>query len=94
VFEQEQRITFFSLDVEGAELMVLDTINFDKIIIEVMMIEVENSFCKTVCETRDRVRAKMTALGYQRYERVVHASDIYVHPQSLFQMPASAKKAA
>jgi hypothetical protein len=96
VFEEEQRIMFFSLDVEGAELMVLDTINFDKIIIEVMMIEVENSFCrkKTTCETRDRVRAKMTALGYQRYEGVVRASDIHVHPRSRFQMPASAKMAA
>jgi hypothetical protein len=94
VFEAEQRIMFFSLDVEGAELMVLDTISFDKIIIEVMMIEVQNSFCQKTCETRDRVRAKMTALGYQRYEGVVRASDIYVHPRSRFQMPASAQKAA
>jgi hypothetical protein len=94
VFEEEQRIMFFSLDVEGAELMVLDTINFDKIIIEIMMIEVENTHCLKKCKARDMVRAKMTALGYQRYEGVVHASDIHVHPQSRFQMPASAKKAA
>jgi hypothetical protein len=93
VFEEERRIMFFSLDVEGAELMVLNTINFDEIIIEVMMIEVLNAFCKETCETRDRVRAKMAALGYQRYEGVVHASDIYVHPRSRFQMPASAKEA-
>jgi hypothetical protein len=93
VFEEEQRIMFFSLDVEGVELMVLDTINFNKIIIEVMRIEVVNTFCQTTCETRDRVRAKMTALGYQRYEGVVRASDIHVHPRSRFQMPASAKMA-
>jgi hypothetical protein len=93
VFEEERRIMFFSLDVEGAELMVLNTINFDEIIIEVMMIEVVNNFCRKTCEARDRVRAKMAALGYQRYEGIVRASDIYVHPQSRFQMPASAKEA-
>ena len=74
--------------------MVLDTINFDKINIEVMMIDAMNSFCQTTCKTRDRVRANMPALGYQRYEGVVDDSDIYVHPQSRFQMPASAKKVA
>jgi hypothetical protein len=50
----------------------LETINFDKISIEVMMIEVQNTFCMTVSQTRDRdrVRAKMTALGYTSVTKV------------------------
>jgi FkbM family methyltransferase len=73
VFEEEQRVAFFSLDVEGAEPMVLETIDFDSklIIIEVLMIEVENDNCRRVrvCETRDKVRAKMAKHGYRRYEK-------------------------
>jgi hypothetical protein len=93
IFEAEQRIAFFSLDVEGSEPMVLETIDFDKIIIEVLMIEVENDSCPRVaiCETRKQVRAKMAKLGYQRYENMVRASDIYVHPKSRFQMPETIK---
>jgi hypothetical protein len=93
VFEEEQRIAFFSLDVEGAEPMVLETIDFDskQIIIEVLMIEVENDNCRRLCETRDKVRAKMAKHGYQRYEKVVQKSDIYIHPQSRFQMPNTTK---
>ena len=82
-------IDFFSLDVEGAEPMVLSTIDFKKIRIHVMMIEVVNNHCQTVCKTRDEVRAKMEAEGYLRYEKFVQASDIYVHPQSPFQIPRS-----
>lgn len=85
VFEEERLIiVLFSLDVDGAELvMVLDAINFDKIIIEVMMIEVKNSFCQQFRTARDRVPAKRTALGCQRYDDVVRASDVCAHPQSL-----------
>ena len=35
------RINFFSLDVEGAELKVLETFNFDKVKIDVLMVEAE-----------------------------------------------------
>ena len=34
-----KHIYFFSLDVEGAELTVLDTINWSKLTVDVMMIE-------------------------------------------------------
>jgi len=77
-------ITFFSLDVEGAERLVLDTIDFDKIRIDIFMIEVENSLClaDTECEVRDKVRAKMKEVGYKRKFGVVRMSDVYVHPDS------------
>jgi hypothetical protein len=35
------RINFFSLDVEGAKLMVLETFDFDKVKIDVLMIDAE-----------------------------------------------------
>jgi hypothetical protein len=86
VFEGE-RISLFVLDVEGSESMVLDTIDFEAVIIEVMMIEVFNAHCGRVCPSREKIRAKMKAAGYQKYENVVHASDVYVHPRSRYQMP-------
>jgi hypothetical protein len=88
VFEGE-RISLFVLDVEGSESMVLDTIDFEAVMIEVMMIEVENQNCqrRDRCPNRIKLRARMEAAGYQKYEKVVHASDLYVHPRSRYQMP-------
>jgi len=83
-------LDFFSLDVEGAEYMVLSTINFRAIRINVLMIEIQNDNCRNEsCEVRKQVRAKMATEGYLRYEKLVHASDIYVHPDSPFQIPTS-----
>jgi hypothetical protein len=84
------KINFFSLDVEGAEKLVLDTIDFTtKVHIDILMIEVVNEFCKKneECLVRDQVREKMVnELGYIKYENIVPASDIYVHPNSKYQM--------
>jgi hypothetical protein len=84
------KINFFSLDVEGAEKLVLDTIDFTtKVHIDILMIEVVNAFCKQneECLVRDQVREKMVnELGYIKYENIVPASDIYVHPNSKYQM--------
>ena len=89
VFAKEGRINFFSLDVEGAEVMVLETIDFSKIQIDVLMIEVENTFCKAhaPCEQRDKVRAIMDRAGYKRYSGLIRASDLFVHPQAPYQLP-------
>lgn len=84
---QNQTIDFFSLDVEGAEPMVLDTLDFSKVRINVMMIEAQNNFCRKQCASRDKVRQRMQQEGYLRYEGLVHASDIYVHPESPYQIP-------
>jgi len=88
VFGDEKNVNFFSLDVEGAEKLVLDTIDFDKVQIDVMMIEVENSHCHKFqpCQVRDQVRAKMNAMGYTQYSDLVAASDVYVRPNSPFQI--------
>eukprot|EP00539_Tryblionella_compressa_P001336 CAMPEP_0178745380 /NCGR_PEP_ID=MMETSP0744-20121128/7269_1 /TAXON_ID=913974 /ORGANISM="Nitzschia punctata, Strain CCMP561" /LENGTH=193 /DNA_ID=CAMNT_0020398569 /DNA_START=128 /DNA_END=709 /DNA_ORIENTATION=- len=92
IFEEEP-IQFFSLDVEGAEHLVLETIDFTKVRIHVFMIEIQNNHCREQsCLVRSQVRARMQKEGYLRYENLVVASDIYVHPESPYQIPASAAK--
>mmetsp|Transcript_6068 Transcript_6068/g.13219 ORF Transcript_6068/g.13219 Transcript_6068/m.13219 type:complete len:335 (+) Transcript_6068:66-1070(+) len=82
-------VNFFSLDVEGSEMLVLTTIDFQKIHIDVFMIEIQNNHCNSNnCAVRKLVREKMKSEGYKRYEGLVHASDLYVHPDSIFQIPA------
>jgi hypothetical protein len=55
------------------------------------MIEIENAHCDALlqCEVRERVREKMAEEGYLRYENLVPKSDVYVHPESSFQLPAT-----
>ena len=77
------RVTFFSLDVEGAEPMVLEHLDFDQIRADVMIVENANQFCKAQCESRDRFRAIMAKAGYIRYD-IVKKSDLFVHPESPF----------
>mmetsp|Transcript_4880 Transcript_4880/g.5645 ORF Transcript_4880/g.5645 Transcript_4880/m.5645 type:complete len:113 (+) Transcript_4880:238-576(+) len=86
-------INFFSLDVEGAEFVVLDTIDFRAVQIDVFMIEVQNAFCADDhCVVRQQVRQKMVDVeGYQLYKNVVRASDIYVHPESPYQIKATSR---
>lgn len=83
IFEEKKHVDFFSLDVEGAEFKVLDTINFEKVQIDILMVEVENTFCEQhkECKVRNDVRAKMDGLGYTRHENIVPKSDVYVHPK-------------
>ena len=88
-----KRINFFSLDVEGSENLVLETIDFSKVMIDVMMIEIQNNHCKKECEVREQVRQKMSTEGYLRYEALIPKSDIYVHQKSLYQLPPTYKAA-
>ena len=76
------RINFFSLDVEGAEKLVLDTIDFSRVQIDIFMIEIQNNNCKkgTRCEVRDQVRKIMNDAGYVKYEDIVRFGDVYIHP--------------
>eukprot|EP00574_Skeletonema_japonicum_P011839 CAMPEP_0201732876 /NCGR_PEP_ID=MMETSP0593-20130828/30052_1 /ASSEMBLY_ACC=CAM_ASM_000672 /TAXON_ID=267983 /ORGANISM="Skeletonema japonicum, Strain CCMP2506" /LENGTH=335 /DNA_ID=CAMNT_0048225923 /DNA_START=24 /DNA_END=1031 /DNA_ORIENTATION=+ len=89
-----KRINFFSLDVEGSEDLVLKTIDFSKVMIDVIMIEIQNHFCGAAkCEVREQVRQKMSSEGYLRYEKVIRNSDVYVHPKSIYQLPSTFKAA-
>jgi hypothetical protein len=85
-------VDFFSLDVEGAEALVVENIDFDEIVVELMIVENINTFCKEQCESRDRVRTRMKQVGYVRYSDVIVKSDLYVHPSSKFSLPKAYKK--
>jgi FkbM family methyltransferase len=80
------RVHFFSLDVEGAEPMVLRAIDFDAIFVDVLIVEVHNNFCppNRPCASRNQTREIMHANGYHRFENFIRASDVHVHPQSKF----------
>jgi FkbM family methyltransferase len=80
------RVTFLSLDVEGAEPLVLQHVDFTQVMVDVVMIENRNNFCGQVCPSRDAYRAMMEAAGYllPKGRQVVPKSDLYVHPQSPF----------
>mmetsp|Transcript_8847 Transcript_8847/g.12631 ORF Transcript_8847/g.12631 Transcript_8847/m.12631 type:complete len:348 (-) Transcript_8847:152-1195(-) len=77
-------VSFFSLDVEGAEPAIVQNIDFDKVFIEIMMIETENNFCQRgkPCATRTAFRKTMEEEGYFMFENMIKASDVFIHPLS------------
>lgn len=76
-------VTFFSLDVEGAEPLVVGNIDFDKVFIEIMMIESRNNFCQDdSCESKRQFRKIMLDAGYVLFQPVVEKSDLFLHPLS------------
>lgn len=80
VFGPNQTISFFSLDVEGAETLVLDTLDFTKHDIHVMMIEIQNSYCPNPlsCSQTHMIRQRMAEANYSLLAELVEASDVYV----------------
>ena len=80
------RVSFFSLDVEGSEHLVLRAIDISQVFIEVIMVEVENKFCELNgrgdCTSRDDVRQQLRDAGYVRFSGYIHASDVHIHPKS------------
>jgi len=64
--------------------LVLDTIDFKQVRVDIFMIEVKNTFCKEnkKCEVRDKVHKKMKEAGYKQKPNFVQASDVWVHPDS------------
>ncbi|CAB9527877.1 expressed unknown protein [Seminavis robusta] len=88
IFPPGEAIDLFALDVEGAELLVLQTIDFSKVQIHVVIVEVENAFCKIAdnCEMRNGVRALMQKTGYQRHFGVIPYTDIYIHENAPYRL--------
>ena len=80
VFGPGGDISFLSLDVEGAELLVLDTIDFDLISIDVVMVEIQNVHCPEAnCPLVHRIRGRMGSTGkYAIFVDFLEASDVYV----------------
>jgi hypothetical protein len=79
-------VTFFSLDVEGAEAMVLNTVDFTKVHVDVWMVENVNHFCplEEHCQSRDESHAILQRAGYVGYRNIVLGSTIFVKPQSIY----------
>ena len=77
-------VSFFSLDVEGAEPAIVQNIDFDKVFIEIMMIETANVFCRpgTHCASRTAFRKTMEEEGYFMFENMIVNSDVFIHPLS------------
>ena len=66
-----KHVNFFSLDVEAYELQVLNTIDFGKMIFDVILIESD----KSGKETREFMKKHPQ---YVLMDNIVHRSDVYV----------------
>lgn len=75
-------VNFFSLDVEGAEPLVLQSIDFSRVKIDVVIVESFNQNClrHAPCATRTASRKILTGAGYRMFEDVVYKSDLFVAP--------------
>jgi len=74
-----QRIDFWSLDVEGSELAILKTVDFDEVQIDIIMAESENRLPKKK-HLAEEVRAFLKGKGYIIMKSVtVFKSDIFLH---------------
>ena len=74
----QRRVDFLSLDVEGAELEVLLTMNFNEVVVEVFMIELHDTTEPEQAENW-RIRNLLQNLGYKECLRIsVRESGIFV----------------
>lgn len=80
IFGPDGHISFFSLDVEGAELLVLETLNFDVLLIEVIMVEIQNAHCPEAnCDSVHNIRRHMAMTRkYSLFVDFLEASDVYI----------------
>jgi len=70
-----QHVDFFSLDVEGAELAVLESMNFNAITVDVFVIELDGSD-----EVKDwKIRNLLRNLGYRECEVHEPRNGYFVH---------------
>merc|ERR1711860_149740 len=85
VFPPHGRISFFSLDVEGSEHLVLGkAIDLNRVFIEMFLIEVENSLCVKGqdCVSRNNVRRIMKDANYARFSNKIRESDVFIRRDS------------
>lgn len=80
-------VNFVSLDVEGAEAMIIKTIDWTKVRFDVMIVESFNQFCQKECEHRREVRELMIQAGYLLFVDGVPRSDTFVHPSIVERPP-------
>jgi FkbM family methyltransferase len=76
-------VDFFSLDVEGAELTVLETIDFNKVDISTFMIEMDNHSP----HKNYKIRQYLFNVGYVECMKVVSRSGTFIHKKSPYKCP-------
>jgi FkbM family methyltransferase len=86
-------VTFFSLDVEGAEPLVLQQLDLSQVVVDIFMVEHTNKYCKDKCESRDQTREILKNAGYHLFDKIVPRSDLFLRPASLFYEKALQKQA-
>mmetsp|Transcript_24585 Transcript_24585/g.24823 ORF Transcript_24585/g.24823 Transcript_24585/m.24823 type:complete len:140 (-) Transcript_24585:364-783(-) len=64
-------IDLWSLDIEGYEMTVLNSINFDDILIRVLLIE-------EMWQVTRKLDRKMSDVGYTKYQQL-HIDAVYLH---------------
>lgn len=80
-----RHIDFWSLDVEGSELKVLETVDFDRTHIDVIIAESKNrlSHLPEIQQKVEDVRAFLQREGYLMIASVeVHKSDVFLHKRA------------
>ncbi|KAL7436546.1 hypothetical protein ACHAXM_005256 [Skeletonema potamos] len=80
-----RHIDFWSLDVEGSELKVLETVDFHRTHIDVIIAESENrlSHLPEIQKKVEDVRMFLQRKGYLMIKSVsVHKSDVFLHKQA------------
>lgn len=87
----EGHMDFFSLDMEGGEALVVENLDFNQLFIELFVVENNSKICGLECEVRDRVRKRLKEVGYTLYTNVIANSDLFIHPDSKYQLPAGYK---
>jgi hypothetical protein len=89
-------VTFFSLDVEGSEAAVLETIDFSRVRVDIWMVESERSGPDKAATTKaaERVVEILTSNGYRLYRGLLRNSNLFVHKDSPYQLDAVKYKSA
>ena len=75
--ENTTHVDFFSLDVEGAELTVIETIDFNKVTIDTFIIE----FDMHNQQKNYKIRQYLFNLGYIECIGAIHRSAMFLHKQ-------------
>ena len=68
-------VDFWSLDVEGAELEVLKTVDFNKFLAGVIVIELDGSYP----EKDEQIRILLTSVGYSLWGVDKGFNSMFVH---------------
>jgi Methyltransferase FkbM domain len=71
-----KHVEFFSLDIQGAELEVLKTIDFKEFRIDILMIEVEHPDSTTLEKMRSEMRKLFNETGLYKENSAPHERDL------------------